>query len=155
MGLFRDIIREHEKREVEKVEKLKTSKERWRTEEEKNIQKWEEYIRDILIPMLREAKADLHGFSYYSAISEYPPILSSYGKSHPGSIEFIVDMSKRSEVTFPFKAYLIFTRSSKNTITVSKIIKNVVVPGTHDIHYEDGARSVEHEIKEFIKKVYP
>jgi hypothetical protein len=154
MGSFKDIIKEYDKQETEKKEQQKQNEARKRADAEKNIKLWNEFIQTTIKPLLLEAQNDLKEYSYITDIIEHSPKREGEKIINLGSIVFDVELAKRSEVTVPYKASIVFSNTTDNLITVTKIMKNKSFGETAKISYSDGQEVVKLVTSDFLKKVY-
>lgn len=155
MGSFKDIIREHDKKWAEKKEQQRRDEARKMADMEKNIKLWLDFVQTKLKPLLLEAKNDLKEYSFLADIIEHRPKRDGGKITTMGSIVFDVELERRSEVNAPYKASIVFTNTSDNMITVTKIIKNKGFGEATKISYSDGQEIVRLAISDFLKKVYP
>jgi hypothetical protein len=155
MGSFKDIIKEHDQKEVERKEQQKQDEARKRADEDKSIKLWDEFVQTKIKPLLLEAQNDLKEYSFIADIIEHKPKRDGEKITALGSIVFDVDLAKRSEVTVPYKASIVFSNTPDNIITVIILIKNKSFGEATKISYSDGQEIVKLAISDFLKKVYP
>lgn len=155
MGRFKGIVDEHDRQAAEKEKKYKEDKAKTDIQEKEDIQQWEQYLNDTIIPLLSEALEDLKARSYYSEIIKEELTDGRLGITRINRITFQIDLYKSKQGTYPNKALIIFSQSPNNSIAITTFRGAENIKGVDRIlSITDGPQNIELVIEDFLKKAF-
>ncbi|MGO9120774.1 MAG: hypothetical protein ACLP9S_00020 [Syntrophales bacterium] len=153
MTWVKDIINEHEKREADKIRFRQEADEQKERKKEELSKKWEEFVENVIHPVLDKVKTDLNDKSYHCTVEKIP---YTEGGSGTKEIQLTTDMQKKSRGSSPNKASISFTQSKDGSISiVAEPLKIFEARSKTTMSLSDNQSILESKMREFLQKVYP
>jgi hypothetical protein len=153
MNWVKDIVNEHEKKEADKIKIRKEADEQREKKKEELSKKWEEFVENIIHPVLDKVKTDLNDKSYQCTVEKIP---YTDGGTGTKEIKLTTDMQKKSRGSSPNTASISFTQSEHGSISIiSEPLKVFEAGSKTKMSLSDNQNILEMKIRDFLQKVYP